>query len=76
MTLSSRVPEAGEAELTCEVAYDNEDLQLAFNPAFLIEALRAVDADSISFEMNASNKPALIRAGNDFLYVLMPVDLT
>ena len=76
MTLSSRVPEAGEAELTCEVAYDNEDLQIAFNPAFLVEALRAVDADSISFEMNASNKPALIRAGNDFLYVLMPVDLT
>jgi len=26
--------------------------------------------------MNASNKPAVIKAGNDFLYVIMPVDLS
>jgi len=75
VTLSSRVPEAGEAELTCEAAYDGEDIDIAFNPAFLIEALRVVDTEKISFEMNASNKPAMIKAGNDFLYVLMPVDL-
>jgi hypothetical protein len=26
-------------------------------------------------EMSAANKPAVLKAGNDFLYVLMPVDL-
>jgi DNA polymerase III sliding clamp (beta) subunit (PCNA family) len=34
-----------------------------------------VDAEEVTFEMTASNKPAVIRSGNDFLYVIMPVDL-
>ena len=42
----------------------------------LIDALRVIDAEKISFEMNASNKPAMIKAASDFLYVLMPVDLS
>ena len=74
-TLTSRVPEAGEAELTCTVSYDGEPMEIAFNPVFLIDALRVIDADSINLEMSASNKPAVIKAGSNFLYVLMPVDL-
>jgi DNA polymerase-3 subunit beta len=52
-----------------------EPMDIAFNPAFLIDALKVTQADTISLEMNASNKPAVIKTGNDFLYVLMPVDL-
>ena len=72
MTTSRR---AGEAELTCPVSYDGEAMEIAFNPVFLTDALRVIDADSIHLEMSGSNKPAVIKAGNDFLYVLMPVDL-
>jgi DNA polymerase-3 subunit beta len=75
MTLSSRAPEAGEAEVTCPISLDGEGLDMAFNPAFLIDALRVVGTDEIVFEMNASLKPAVIRAGSDFLYVVMPVEL-
>ena len=41
----------------------------------MIDALRVADVDEITLEMNASNKPAVLKAGTDFLYVLMPVDL-
>lgn len=75
VTLTSRAPEAGEAEVTCQVAYDGEPMDIAFNPAFLLDALRVVDSDEVVFELNASNKPAMMKAGTDFLYVLMPVDL-
>jgi len=75
ITLSSRAPEAGEAEVTCEAKYDGEEMAIGFNPAFLIDAMRIIDADEISFEMNASNKPAVIKTGSDFLYVIMPVSL-
>ena len=75
VVLSSRAPEAGEAEVTCPIALEGEPLDIAFNPLFLTDALRVVDVEDISFEMNAANKPAVIKAGNDFLYVLMPVDL-
>ena len=75
VTLSSRAPETGEAEVTCPIAYDGEPMEVAFNPAFLTDALRVVGVDSITLEMNAPNKPAVMKAGNDFVYVLMPVEL-
>lgn len=75
LTLSSRSPETGEAEVTCPIEYDGEEMDIAFNPAFLLDALRVAEADSVTLEMNASNKPALMKAGGDFQYVLMPVEL-
>jgi len=74
-TLSSRVPEAGEAEVTCPVQLDGEPIDIAFNPGFLLDALRVVDTDEIVVEMNASLKPAVLKAGASFLYVVMPVEL-
>ncbi len=50
-------------------------MEIAFNPAFLIDALRVAETDQVSLEMSAPNKPAVLKAGTDFLYVLMPVDL-
>ena len=73
VTLTSRAPEAGEAEVTCPVKYDGDQIELGFTPAFLTDALRVVDTDEISFEMNANNKPAVLKAGSDFLYALMPL---
>jgi len=75
VTLSSRAPETGEAEVNCPVNYEGAGIEIAFNPAFLTDALRVIETDEIFLGMNASNKPALIKSGNDFLYVLMPVDL-
>jgi len=74
-TLSSRAPETGEATVTCPITYEGEAMEVAFNPAFLIDALRVVDADTVTLDMNAANKPAVMKAGSDFLYVLMPVEL-
>jgi DNA polymerase III sliding clamp (beta) subunit (PCNA family) len=34
-----------------------------------------VDTDDISLELNAPNRPGLLRAGSNFLYVIMPVNL-
>jgi DNA polymerase III subunit beta len=73
--LTSRAPETGEAEVSCPITLEGDAVEIAFNPAFLIDALRVAETDQVSLEMNASNKPAVVKAGTDFLYVLMPVDL-
>jgi len=75
VTLTSRAPETGEAEVTMDVGYDGEALEIAFNPVFLSDALKVVDAEGITLEFSASNKPAVVKSGGDFLYVVMPVDL-
>ena len=75
LVLSSRAPETGEAEIKCPIEMEGEPLDIAFNPTFLLDALRVCGTDEFNFEMSASNKPAVVKAGNDFLYVLMPVEL-
>lgn len=75
LTLTSRAPDAGEAEVSCDVVFDGDSLDVAFNPTFLLEATRAVKTDVVEFELTAADKPAVMRSGKDFIYVLMPVDL-
>ncbi len=75
VTLSSRAPETGEAEVECPITLEGEPMEIGFNPSFLTDVLRVVDSDEITVEMTAANKPAILKSGSDFLYVLMPVDL-
>ena len=76
VTMTSRVPEQGEAEVTMvDIQLEGEPVDIAFNPVFLLDALKVIQAESLVLELNASNKPALLRAGADFTYVVMPVDL-
>jgi DNA polymerase III subunit beta len=75
LTLSSRSPEAGEAQVTFPCKYEGADVEIGFNPQFLTEALRVVDTDEVNFELTAPNRPGLLKGGPNFLYVIMPVNL-
>ena len=76
LTLSSRAPEMGEAEIQVGMSeYDGDDIEIGFNPRFITEALKVLETDSVMIEMKAPAKPGVIRAGSDFLYVVMPVNM-
>ncbi len=75
LTLSSRNPEAGEAEINFACKFEGPDVEIGFNPIFMTDALKVVNTDEISFEMLAPNRPGLLRAGQNFSYVIMPVNL-
>jgi len=75
LKLTSRSPEAGEAEVNFACKYDGGDLEIGFNPVFVTDALRVVDSDEIELEMTAPNRPGLLKGGANFLYVIMPVNL-
>ena len=72
---AGRSPESGEATVNFPCKYEGADIEIGFNPTFLIEALRVVDSDEITLEMLAPNRPGLLKGGPDFLYVIMPVNL-
>ena len=77
LELSSRAPEMGEANIKVDlVAYDGNDIEIGFNPTFIIDALKVIHDPEIMIELKAPNKPGLFKAGNDFLYVVMPVNLS
>jgi DNA polymerase-3 subunit beta len=76
LVMSSRAPEQGEATISMAVDYSDSPLEIGFNPVFLQDALRIVGSPTITLEMKDSNRPGIMRAGEGFLYVVMPVSLS
>jgi DNA polymerase-3 subunit beta len=76
LTLTSRAPEMGEAEVTVDLAeYAGDPLEIGFNPTYLLDALKVAGEGQVHLEFKAPNKPGVMRTGGDFLYVIMPVNL-
>jgi DNA polymerase-3 subunit beta len=76
LTLTSRAPEMGEAEIKVELpAYEGEPVEIGFNPHYILDALKVAKTPQVTLEMRAGNKPGVLRTGADFLYVVMPVNL-
>ena len=75
LTLSSRAPEQGEATVSLPVKYSGEPLEIGFNPVFLTDVLRIAHEDDVTLELAKPNRPGVIRIGDDFVYVVMPVNL-
>jgi len=77
LSIRSRAPELGEAEIEVAVEkFDGEGLTIGFNPAFITEALKRLDTKQIALELKSASKPGMIRSGDDFIYVIMPVSLS
>ncbi|HEX8341194.1 MAG TPA: DNA polymerase III subunit beta [Tepidisphaeraceae bacterium] len=75
LTLSSRNPEAGEATINFACKFEGADIEIGFNPIFITDALKVVNTDEVTFEMRAANLAGLLKGGNNFSYVIMPVNL-
>jgi len=73
LCLTSSTPEAGEAEVRVPVEYKGGEFKIGFNPQYLLEMLRVVTEPEVVCELIDESKPGVIKAGKDFLYVLMPV---
>lgn len=84
LELSSRAPEMGEAQVQVELkSYDGADIEIGFNPSFITDALKVVTDPEVVMELRSpdspgqpSQKPGVVKSGTDFLYVVMPVNLT
>ncbi len=75
MVLTSEAPEAGRAEVKLGIEYAGADLSIAFNPQFLIDALKQMATETVTMEMKDSARPAVMREDNDYLYVVMPINI-
>ena len=68
-------PETGDAQIDMSVDYNSESIDVGFNPQYLIDVLRVIKADSFELHLGQSDRPGLIKSGNNFLYIVMPVNL-
>jgi len=75
LVISGSSHDAGEAVVNFPCKFDGDDLEIGFNPSYFIDVLKVVNADEVTLELSAFNRPAVLKAGPDFLYVIMPVQL-
>ena len=70
-------PEVGEAREEVSVEYKGENVEIGFNPDYILDVLKHVDDESVVFELKDGVSPGLLRPGDDnrFTYVIMPVKL-
>lgn len=73
LEITAASPDFGEAHESLAVDYNGPDIQVAFNPSFLMDPLRALTKDQISFELKDEVSPGVFKTDGSFLCVIMPV---
>ena len=76
LTITATTPEVGEAKETLSINYKGKELTIAFNPQYMMDPLRNLDADEVFVELTDELSPGVIKVNAPFLYVLMPMRLS
>jgi DNA polymerase-3 subunit beta len=75
LEITAQSPDFGEAHESMAINYSGPDLQVAFNPAFLIDPLKALTKDEVFFEVKDEVSPGVFKTLESFVCVIMPVRL-
>ncbi|MEA3328396.1 MAG: DNA polymerase III subunit beta [Candidatus Omnitrophota bacterium] len=73
---SNQAPEIGEAREELAAFYKGKQMVVGFNPGYLIDVLKRIEQDEVVLELAGPEKPGVIRVGDEYLYVLMPMQLS
>jgi DNA polymerase-3 subunit beta len=75
LTLYTSNPDLGEATEELPVQYRGESLTTGFNARYLLDALAAMDSDTVNLEMKSALSPCVLKPEGDpgFLCVVMPM---
>jgi DNA polymerase III subunit beta len=76
IVFTSRAPETGDAEVDLAVEYKGDPIEIGFNPQFLIDAMRVIRTDQFELELGQPDRPGVVKCGTEFLYVVMPINLS
>ncbi len=75
VTMTARGAATGSSEVVLPLPdYDGPEVQIAFDPEYLVEFLRALEGETtITLEMSGGDKPALFKCGDNYVYLVMPL---
>ena len=65
----------GSMDEVIEITKDGVDMNIGFNPKFLIDALRAIESEEITLYLVSPKAPCFIRDTEDvYCYLILPVN--
>jgi DNA polymerase-3 subunit beta len=77
LEISASSPDFGESHESMGVEYSGPDLQVAFNPAFVMDPLRALTTNEVFLELKDEVSPGVFKTlDTSFVCVIMPVRIS
>lgn len=76
LAITANSPDVGEALESVAINYKGKDVAIAFNPAYLMDPLKALDNDEVFLELTDELSPGVLRINGPFLYVIMPMRMS
>lgn len=77
MVVTTNTPDVGDVHDEVGVQYDGKEMEIGFNPHFLLDILKVVDTEEVKLQFKDPLSPGVLKlVGNeDLLYVIMPIKL-
>lgn len=77
LQLSADTPDLGDSFDEIDVKYAGEELKIAFNYKYIIDALRVMESESVKMELGGSLSSVLFKNPDDdnSLFLIMPVQI-
>jgi DNA polymerase-3 subunit beta len=76
LEITAQSPDFGEAHESMAIGYSGPELQVAFNPGFVMDPLKALTKDEVFFEVKDEVSPGVFKTLENFICVIMPVRLS
>ena len=77
LKLTADTEDSGKSEDDLDIVYNAEDLEIAFNYKFVLEALKNMDCDNVKIGLNTGLSATVFRPDceDDFVCLIMPVQI-
>jgi len=73
LEVMAQSPDFGEAHESMAISYEGPEFQVAFNPQFVMDPLRALTKDEVYLEVKDEISPGVFKTLEAFTCVIMPV---
>ena len=71
--LSTQAREIGESKIEIPISLEGEALEVRYNPAYFIDALRCLNEEEVRIEFFNAEKPGALRGGQHYRHLVMPL---
>ena len=77
LTLSADTPDAGKSEDKIDIDYNGDELLIAFNYRFVLDALRIIESEKVIIGLNLPLSATVLKpqSEDDFICLIMPVQI-
>ncbi|MGM0365518.1 MAG: DNA polymerase III subunit beta [Actinomycetota bacterium] len=78
INVSMDIKEVGSSSEEFEVPYGEEEIDIAFNPQFLVDGINTIEGKNVLFGVEETLKPVLLKPEKEgsFFYLLMPIRIS